>query len=112
MRAQRGSKSQRFHLLLSFLIALSLPHLIGADNLVGDNNTCDNADILERNANCDPQRVAMTWNTTKEPTADINAKMYGFRYPQVPLEVDNYPVGPEGLQLEQVHVYVRHGTLS
>ncbi|KAG7091868.1 hypothetical protein E1B28_008269 [Marasmius oreades] len=32
--------------------------------------------------------------------------------PKVPatgLDVDRYPVGPEGLELEQVHVYVRHG---
>ena len=25
------------------------------------------------------------------------------------LDVDSYPVTPVGLQLEQVHVYVRHG---
>lgn len=40
----------------------------------------------------------------------IPAKTYEYRYPQVPLDVDGYPIGPEGLQLEQVHVYVRHGT--
>ncbi|KAF8999109.1 phosphoglycerate mutase-like protein [Cyathus striatus] len=38
-----------------------------------------------------------------------NASHHVYRYPQVPLEVDRYPVAPEGLQLEQVHVYVRHG---
>ena len=27
----------------------------------------------------------------------------------VPLDVENYPVAPENLALEQVHVYVRHG---
>lgn len=27
----------------------------------------------------------------------------------VPLDVESYPVAPEGLDLEQVHVYVRHG---
>ena len=26
-----------------------------------------------------------------------------------PLDVDNYPVAPPELKLEQVHVYVRHG---
>lgn len=26
-----------------------------------------------------------------------------------PLDVDNYPVAPPDLKLEQVHVYVRHG---
>jgi acid phosphatase len=28
---------------------------------------------------------------------------------QVPLDAVNYPVAPEGLELQQVHVYVRHG---
>ena len=27
----------------------------------------------------------------------------------VPLDVENYPVAPDNLALEQVHVYVRHG---
>ena len=31
------------------------------------------------------------------------------RPPQVPLDVDQYPVAPHGLKLEQVHVFVRHG---
>jgi acid phosphatase len=30
--------------------------------------------------------------------------------PQVPFDVAGYPVAPQNLQLEQVHVYVRHGT--
>ncbi|KAF9523260.1 phosphoglycerate mutase-like protein [Crepidotus variabilis] len=33
----------------------------------------------------------------------------GFKLPQVPLDVEGYTAAPEGLQLEQVHVYVRHG---
>ena len=28
----------------------------------------------------------------------------------VPLDVDGYPVAPVELELEQVHIYVRHGT--
>jgi hypothetical protein len=32
--------------------------------------------------------------------------------PQVPLEVDKYPIAPEALKLEQVHVYVRHGMID
>jgi acid phosphatase len=27
----------------------------------------------------------------------------------VPLDVENYPIAPDGLELEQVHLYVRHG---
>ena len=40
---------------------------------------------------------------------DGGNKVSGHRYPQIPLEVEGYPVAPDGLQLEQVHVYVRHG---
>jgi acid phosphatase len=29
--------------------------------------------------------------------------------PQVPLDSATYPLAPEGLELQQVHVYVRHG---
>ncbi|KAG6873917.1 hypothetical protein C0995_009698 [Termitomyces sp. Mi166 len=32
-----------------------------------------------------------------------------YRSPQIPLEVENYPIAPNGLVLEQLHVYVRHG---
>ncbi|RDB30261.1 putative acid phosphatase SPBC4.06 [Hypsizygus marmoreus] len=32
-----------------------------------------------------------------------------YRPPQAPLDVQTYPVAPFGLELEQVHVYVRHG---
>ena len=28
----------------------------------------------------------------------------------VPLDVDGYPVAPAELELQQVHIYVRHGT--
>ncbi|KAF8886541.1 phosphoglycerate mutase-like protein [Infundibulicybe gibba] len=31
------------------------------------------------------------------------------RPPQAPLDVENYPIAPPGLELKQVHVYVRHG---
>lgn len=37
------------------------------------------------------------------------SKALGYRYPQMPFEVDGYAVAPHNLQLEQVHIYVRHG---
>ena len=43
------------------------------------------------------------------PSADHDPVAFAYRYPQVPLEVEEYSVAPEPLQLEQVHVYVRHG---
>lgn len=41
--------------------------------------------------------------------ADGEPGPYVYRPPQEPLDVDGYPVAPAGLELEQVHVYVRHG---
>jgi hypothetical protein len=29
--------------------------------------------------------------------------------PQIPLDVERYPVVPQGLELQQVHIFVRHG---
>ncbi|TFK41610.1 histidine phosphatase superfamily [Crucibulum laeve] len=47
-------------------------------------------------------------NSSKHASdGSVNPSLY--RFPQVPLEVERYPTPPEGLQLEQVHVYVRHG---
>jgi hypothetical protein len=41
----------------------------------------------------------------------VNASGCNIKAPgHVPLDVDNYPVAPDNLALEQVHVYVRHGT--
>ena len=42
---------------------------------------------------------------------EITRKVQGLPGATVPLDVDGYPVAPSGLQLEQVHVYVRHGKL-
>ncbi|KAJ3543988.1 hypothetical protein NMY22_g2946 [Coprinellus aureogranulatus] len=42
-------------------------------------------------------------------SADADPVAFAFQYPQVQLEVDEYPVAPEPLQLEQVHIFVRHG---
>jgi hypothetical protein len=38
-----------------------------------------------------------------------NSSNLGIRAPQVPLDVETYPVAPPELELEQVHVFVRHG---
>lgn len=44
-------------------------------------------------------------NTSDGQTISSNAP----RPPQVPLDVERYPVAPPGLELQQVHVFVRHG---
>jgi len=41
----------------------------------------------------------------------VNASGCNIKTPgHVPLDVEKYPVAPDNLALEQVHVYVRHGT--
>lgn len=37
---------------------------------------------------------------------------YVYRPPQVPLDVERYPIAPQGLDLEQVHIFVRHGACN
>ncbi|KAJ7839577.1 histidine phosphatase superfamily [Mycena olivaceomarginata] len=47
-----------------------------------------------------------------KPPSTVNhneALPYTYRPPQAPLDVKGYPVAPQDLELEQVHIYVRHG---
>lgn len=39
----------------------------------------------------------------------FSARIPDMAYPQVSLDVEGYPVAPEHLKLDQVHLYVRHG---
>ncbi|KAL0958169.1 hypothetical protein HGRIS_000332 [Hohenbuehelia grisea] len=48
-------------------------------------------------------------NLDQGPNDDKNPS---WKSPEVGLDVENYPIAPDGLQLEQVHVYVRHGERS
>ena len=49
-------------------------------------------------------------SSRSNPGSIANSSNQGIRPPQVPLDVDKYPVAPPDLELEQVHVFVRHGT--
>jgi hypothetical protein len=51
----------------------------------------------------------MSLSAPKDGQAVPSTKALASRYPQMPLEVDGYAVAPDNLQLEQVHIYVRHG---
>ena len=44
-----------------------------------------------------------------EPSTSGSSSQSGMRPGAVPLDVDGYPVAPPELELEQVHLYVRHG---
>ena len=52
----------------------------------------------------------MTSHSTESENVKVNSTPLGPG--TVPFDVDNYPVAPEGLELEQVHLYVRHGELQ
>lgn len=61
---------------------------------------------------CGPDIVVtpdMTPASAATLVADGEPGPYLYRPPQVPLDVDGYPIAPACLELEQVHVYVRHG---
>jgi hypothetical protein len=52
--------------------------------------------------------------TTKEPGVGSPIPSGGqpstLNVREQPVDVDNYPIAPHGLELQQVHVFVRHGT--
>lgn len=52
---------------------------------------------------------AMSPPKDRQVTPSMAPKAPRYQYPQVPLDVDGYAIAPENLQLEQVHIYVRHG---
>jgi len=108
---REGRKNKR--LLLRFLfITLSI-----GNNFAAADRT-SSCEALNNPAICHPQAQVLdsdamsgyksSYGKSKDGSKEM--KSFDYRYPQVPLEVDNYPVNPEGLKLEQVHVYIRHGT--
>ncbi|KAF8067817.1 histidine phosphatase superfamily [Lyophyllum atratum] len=48
----------------------------------------------------------MVFGATKPSEA---GRIHTYRTPQVPFDTENYPIAPNTLELDQVHVYVRHG---
>lgn len=65
-----------------------------------------------------PEVPAVSWANMHNPVTkefNSNAHLTGAitqRLPQIPLDVEKYPVAPSELELEQVHVFVRHGESS
>ncbi|KAK7046664.1 acid phosphatase [Favolaschia claudopus] len=59
----------------------------------------------------DLEDMPQVLRSAKPPPAATHdeTKPYTYRPPQAPLDVKGYPVAPADLQLEQVHIYVRHG---
>ena len=56
-----------------------------------------------------PPIILPMFGVSKSPPT-VNASGCDIKMPgHVPLDVEKYPVAPNNLALEQVHVYVRHG---
>ncbi|KAF4616606.1 hypothetical protein D9613_008515 [Agrocybe pediades] len=96
-----------FHFLL---IASSFSSTLASEEPQSEPTTTCEAASNNPAAICSAAQILdMSGQKTLHGKAGGEVKAYDYRYPQVPLDVDGYPTNPEGLQLEQVHVYVRHG---
>ena len=69
-------------------------------------------DICTHDRDCsiysDNMLANLVQNTTEQAGPSAVPPLV-YRPPQVPLDVKRYPIAPQGLKLEQVHVFVRHG---
>jgi hypothetical protein len=59
----------------------------------------------------EPSTIDMPFGFNASPATNeaVAPKHHVIRPPEVQLDVEGYPLAPDGLVLEQVHVYVRHG---
>ena len=106
---RHGGKIPNILLILTVFITASILHTVSADHLnvpgTGEASGSDDGS----NATLNTESEEMHLDVLKGRPSE---KFPGYRYPQVPLDVENYPIGPDGLELEQVHIYVRHGKFS
>ena len=72
-------------------------------------NTLFSRNIEYHTVNATPPEMPLGGMTPPKDRQVVPSKALGYQYPQMPLEVDGYEVSPHNLQLEQVHIYVRHG---
>lgn len=92
------NSGRQIYTVLLFLLATSSPGIALASGPLHDPTQ---------------QLLAPPINTMAGPTTgESTSNSHIYRPPQVPLDVQQYPVAPAGLELEQVHVYMRHGTFD
>jgi hypothetical protein len=77
-------------------------------------NTVFSRNLEHHSLNTTPTEIPLGGMTRSPPkdgqvVPSMASKALGYRYPQMPLDVDGYAVAPHNIQLEQVHIYVRHG---
>ncbi|KAF8970225.1 histidine phosphatase superfamily [Flammula alnicola] len=104
-----GNNASQFLFLFSLFPPQICTNFVSAGILGEDQSPYDAADLAEM-PDCDIS--TMPAGVSKRGTAGIDANTPDYRYPQAPLDVEGYPVAPGNLQLEQVHVYVRHVRLT
>jgi acid phosphatase len=106
---RNGTNFLRFAFLLS-VVLVQLLNTTVAESLESLTPTCD--DTIPELSRDRLSGVDMVPGAVGNGTVGVSTKTYEYRYPQLPLDVDGYPIAPEGLKLEQVHIYVRHGACS
>lgn len=126
-----GTQLFRFLLVLTIYLLCYDKNLVYAEQAVSKQSpnkygTLDSLRLVESTfIQSPPSPSSSSFSSSKQPGSSDHGRMpFGFpgratsnggndrlvyRYPQVPLDVENYPVAPNPLQLEQVHVFVRHG---
>lgn len=101
MRRLSSSPLNSSLFLLSILVLiLVIPHRSA--------RACTSITAMPPNAEALPK--SSTDAQRREDGNEAVRKVQGLPGATVPLDVEGYPIAPAGLQLEQVHVYVRHGT--
>lgn len=95
--------------LLAFFVILLTPSISSAQNSSNQLSFSPTPSIY-----ADLEDMPQVLRSTKAPSTVTHneALPYTYRPPQVPLDVKGYPIAPNELKLEQVHVYVRHGMLK
>lgn len=91
----RHTRTSRFRILLSVILVSS--HFGTLVIAVGEDSP--------RN----PFEALLDLDMACDSLSTTGGRGLEYRHPQVPLDADNYTVAPAPLELEQVHVFVRHG---
>lgn len=108
------SQSYRFRNLLS--LTLFIPYILSTNTVIAGALTITSEQNIPTPL-CSADAVTIPdmglSSGINRSRGEVHAEPgpYEHRHPQVPLDVGGYSVAPAGLELQQVHVFVRHGAL-
>lgn len=99
-------RTYRLSIFIVFFATLQLSIFTAAEIIAEQPNLTshDHKDTLDL-----PQNQIMGLGLMKGTKLSNKVDTTVIRPPQVLLDVERYPVAPPGLQLQQVHIYIRHG---